>query len=90
METDVLLSALGLTTIITVSFAFKWFREKLKPVKLLYKFINCSQCVGFWTGCLLSYLNNDNLKIIVFTGFTSSIIGYTWILLMKYFIKKYD
>ena len=80
------LATIGITAIINLSYIFKPLRDKLKGVLILDKFINCPQCVGLWVGALLFYLDND---LINYAG-AGSLCAYTWFLLMKYFINKYD
>jgi len=90
VDADVVVSAVGMTVIINLSYALACFRKKISYVKLLDKFIHCPMCVGFWCGGLLSYLNGDMVLTVVFSSFTASLCSYTWYLLMKYFIDKYD
>ena len=89
MDADVITSAVGITIIINLSYALSGFRKLLSKSKVLGKFIKCPMCVGFWIGGL-SVLNTKDIQLIIQTAATVSLISYTWYLLMRYFIDKYD
>ena len=76
------ISCVGLTMIITQSYIFKPIREYFKEAKHLYKLLNCTMCMGFWVGVLMFQSFQYAL--------VSSISSYTYYLLMKYFVDKYD
>lgn len=79
---------IGATVIITLSRLFRWLQD-------LAKFFRCPLCVGFWVGFFLEAFE-QNLELIFepFAAFKMgcivSISSYSWFLLMKYFIDKYD
>jgi len=94
-----ILSTIGLTLIITQSYLFRPFREKMNNINTkLGKLFNCCQCMGFWCGMIietlllvynqeLSYLS---LIIILLFGFIGSFVSYLTYLLMKPLTNKYD
>lgn len=47
-------------------------------------------CVGFWVGGLIFFYKFGVTKDILIYALINSIVSYTWYLLMKYFIDKYD
>ena len=51
------LAALGIVWILKDSYIFKQPREYLKSkAEWLRELLSCSQCLGFWVGMLLSYI----------------------------------
>lgn len=94
-----LLSTIGATLIITQSYLFKDFREKIKN-KYFSKMIKCTQCMGFHIGFLfkiimvLYYRENYILYFsdfyYILYGFIGSFISYLTYLLIKPLINKYD
>lgn len=51
-----LLAQYGLTNAISKEYIFEGLRTKLSKYKLLSKLISCETCLGFWVGCLLSFI----------------------------------
>ena len=97
-----LLVNIGATTIITQSKLFKPLRNlfcKISP-NFLGVLIGCSMCTSFWTGVFTSLLFfsptlmiNPSLSIFLyplFDGFMSSVTCYTFYLLIKPLMNKYD
>ena len=94
-----ILSTIGATLIITHSYIFKPFREKiLKINKNFGKLLHCPQCCGFWVAIiiktlLLIYYHQFvliSLIIIVLYGFIGSFISYLTYLLIRPLMDKYD
>jgi len=96
-----ILSCLGATFIINISYIFKPIREKATKLSpKLGKLLKCPMCMGFWVGLLFrsllmwhggEFINiewNDMYNICY--GFVSSFICYVSYLLLKYFMEKYD
>jgi len=51
-----LLAQFGLTNAISKEFIFEGLRTKLSNYSLLNKLISCETCLGFWIGCLFSFI----------------------------------
>lgn len=91
-----ILSTIGLTFIIILSYLFKDVRLFFnKRNKFIGKLFSCSQCAGFWSGIIIKYIqifhNNEILDIsIILYGFIGSFISYLSYLLIKPLIDKYD
>jgi hypothetical protein len=96
-----LLSCLGATFIINISYIFRPLREFVESKsKSFGKLIKCPMCMGFWIGLLFRVLmmwnsgeiNNLHFNDVynVMYGFASSFICYSSYLLLKYFMEKYD
>jgi len=54
-----ILASISLTNIIGREFIFEWFRKFVNKhfrYSLLLKILNCSTCLGFWTGLLIALL----------------------------------
>lgn len=78
-----ILATVGLTTIINSSYLFKGVRSFFIFNKHLHKFIHCPMCVGFWSGLFLS---GYSLKY----ALAGSISSYTWYLITKELVNKFD
>lgn len=82
-------AGIGATIIVTLSRLFR-------PLQNLGKFFRCPLCVGFWVGFGLLAVNSVKLYGFFepFDAFKSGCVislgSYTWFLLMKGFINKYD
>lgn len=81
---------IGATVIITLSRLFRWLQDRAK-------FYRCPLCVGFWVGAFIETLNQYQAQSEYFEpleafkmGCIVSISSYSWFLLMKVFIDKYD
>ena len=96
-----ILASIGLTFIVTLSFLFKGFRERMKlRSKMLHKLFSCTMCFGFWSGLFVQsiiMLKNGIWENLVWGdvhyiiyGFISSFVCYLVYLLMCPLIKKYD
>lgn len=86
MDADVILGAVGLTAIVNLSYI-------MKPVQALGRLFRCPQCMGFWLGGLFYYWSHhtDFRWFDVMSHATiASLAAYTWYLLMRHFIDKYD
>lgn len=96
-----LLSCLGATFIINMSYVFKPIREKASSLSpTLGKLLKCPQCMGFWVGIIIrslfmwhagdfSHLQWSDLYNVCY-GFASSFVCYASYLLLKFFMEKYD
>jgi len=96
-----LLSCIGATFIINISYLFKPLREGVANISPFFgKLLKCSQCMGFWIGIFirflfmwhenqLIYLQWSDLYNICY-GFASSFVCYASYLLLEYFMEKYD
>lgn len=97
---EFILSCVGLTFIIVLSYLFKNIRKFIQNKSLFFgKLINCTMCTGFYVGILIKtiliyYYNSKiiykDIFIIILYGFISSYVSYVSYLLLKYFIDKYD
>jgi hypothetical protein len=96
-----ILSCIGATFIINISYVFKPIREKASMFNPhLGKFLKCPQCIGFWVGLVIRVLfmwhggefSNIQLSDLynVIYGFASSFVCYSSYLLLKFFMDKYD
>lgn len=96
-----ILSCLGATFIINISYIFKPIREKVaKKSVALGKLLKCPMCMGFWIGILFRALfmwhGNEFLNLQfsdiynVCYGFISSFICYAFYLALKGLMEKYD
>lgn len=81
------IAGMGATMIITISRLFK-------PIQSLNKFFKCPMCIGFWVGVSIQTINyQPNIEFITkafLFGCITSISSYTWYILMKPLINKYD
>ena len=83
------LGSIGITIILTQSKLFKWLQS-------LGHFFKCSMCMGFWVGgfvyLLTEFIPPDYRFILsgFLLGGMVSLFSYTWNLLMRYFMDKYD
>lgn len=97
-----LLVSIGCTIIVTQSKLFKPLREiscKISP-NFFGVLFSCSMCTGFWIGLFLSLIFfsptlmiNPLLSIFIYPildGFISSISSYTFFLLIKPLMNKFD
>lgn len=96
-----ILSTIGITLIITQSYIFKGTRNYiLKKSATLGKLISCSQCVGFYIGLIVQliiiihdksgfYFNVFDLYYLLY-GPIGSLVSYTFYLLIKPHMDKYD
>lgn len=96
-----LLANIGFTIIVTQSKIVKPLREffcKISP-NFLGSLFKCCLCIGFWTGVITSLLWFSPVLAVapisiflypIFDGFISSIICYTFYLLIKPLMNKYD
>jgi len=94
-----LLVNLGFTTIVTQSKIIKPLRTfllKINPNFLGY-WIKCPMCFGFFSGLLTSIFWFSPVFSVapisiffIFDGFISSIVCYTFYLLIKPLVNKYD
>jgi hypothetical protein len=96
---EFIISTIGLTFIITQFYIFKNIREFINnKSKLFGKLFSCTACMGFWCGLfvktmLLLYYNtlySNSIFIILIYGFIGSIVSYTFYLIIKPLIDKYD
>ena len=92
-----ILATLGLTFIINHSYIIKPIKDKIKN-KSLTKLLNCSQCLGFYSGLLIQFiiilheqktLYSSDLYYIIY-GFIGSFVCYVAYLLIKPLMDKYD
>lgn len=70
-----LLGAIGLTFIITRSYIFDSFRERMTRWPNIGHLVNCPQCSGFWCGMLVFCLT-CNIWQIILGGFATSGLCY--------------
>ena len=75
MEMIHLLGATGLTFIITRSFIFDGFRERMTRWPKIGHLVNCPQCSGFWSG-LLVFCLTCNIWQIILGGLATSGLCY--------------
>ena len=96
-----LLSTIGLTLIITISYLFRNIRKQaFKINKTIGKLISCSQCTGFYSALFIQtiILLHERNEFIFYTsdlyyiiyGFIGSFVSYLTYLLIKPLIIKYD
>lgn len=82
MTVETIIAAIGATAIINIAYI-------TKPLRY-FKLFRCAMCSGFWTGVILQYTENQNTFDAIKAGLITSLCAYTWYLLMKYFIERYD
>jgi hypothetical protein len=97
---EFILSSVGLTFIIVLSYLFKKLRDGvIKKSPFFGKLISCTMCTGFHVGILIKFLlmyyeNHifiyKDIIILIIYGLISSIISYIIYLLIKPYIDKYD
>lgn len=96
-----LLSTIGCTLIITISFIFKNIRDKAKTINPLFgKLLSCSQCTGFYVALVIQsiILIHERISIsftwfdlyYILYGFIGSFVCYLVYLLIKPLIDKHD
>ena len=95
-----LLSTIGLSLIITISYIFNPIRERADRInKKLGRLLKCNQCVGFWSALLIQFiiLVNQRAGFIfywsdlyyIIYGFIGSFICFVVYLLIKPLIDKH-
>jgi hypothetical protein len=84
-----IITIMGITMIITQSYIFRGVRMSITN-KHLKKLINCCMCVGFWIGIVLGLIECKTILEVLKMALIGSIASYTWFLMMKGRINKYD
>jgi uncharacterized membrane protein len=96
-----ILSTVGLTFIITMSYIFNPLRKKMNVIcPVIGKMLHCSQCTGFWSSLLVQFMILIYKRLsftfywtdvyYILYGFIGSFICYLIYLLIKPLIDKYD
>lgn len=96
-----LLSTIGATLIVTQSYIFKSFRERIQKFNTtLGKLFKCCMCMGFWMGLVIQFviLLHERMEFVFYCsdvyyilyGFIGSFVCYLIYLLIKPLMDKYD
>lgn len=71
-----LLVALGICWGLMYSPVFEGIRKDFSQLKFFRYFFNCALCVGFWSGIIVSAVQNDSKQLLLFKGFEAAAFCY--------------
>lgn len=90
MVLEIVISSIGLTNIINSSYVFSGVRRILSFSPILARFIKCPVCVGFWVGLVLYSVEHGLCFKSFLYGCIGSVSSYTWYLLTKSLVDRFD